>query len=401
MKRKARMTKHAYLYISEGIILFLIMLFATQFSAAMEAPYWSYLGILFSSMVIFSLAAYFQLNLIIYLLGFTFLIFMFYSNDFSLSLTLIFSIVLTYRYLRLNQTDVHKDETLYIGTAAIFAALLFIIIRDTEIIWFLLIQYAVIFFGYWLVHFMMISKEEQTGFGKSFCLLIASFTVLSTAAFIFLTKVFQPLLGFVWEGIGRVTILVSTFFARLFQKIKPQETPLLDEEMASVLPPEQESELRSSIIEYIKDFVNSYLFISLLIITVLLFFLLLLVRRKKRDKEVEEKEQRLTTEITEMRGPAFQMSGKGLRRLFKKPAHPVRKLVYQFEKKLAKTEYARKSFETIEKWLARISRGSELQIYQQVRYGNQDVSASEISTLKSELSELEKIIYKEKDNRRI
>lgn len=400
MKRKARMVNQAYHYISEGIILFLIILFVTQFSAAMEAPYWSYLGILFCSMVIFSFAAYFQLKLIFYFLGFIFLIFMFYSNDFSLSLTLVFSIVLTYRYLRLNQTEAHKDETIYIGAASVFAVLLFIIIQDTEVIWMLIIQYAVIFFGYWLVHLMLIPREGRTGIGKSFWLLTASIIILSIAAFTFLTNVVQSLLRFAWEGIGMVTILVSTFFSKLFQGIKPQETPL-GERVEEVLPEDQEPELESSIMDMVENFVASYLIIALLIIAVLLFFLFLIVRRRKRDNEAEEKQHRINKKITEINGPTFQTGEKGLRRFFKKPANPVRKLVYQFEKKLARTDYARKPYETIEKWLERIGRGSELQIYQQVRYGNQDASASEISALKSELSELEKIIYKEKDNRRI
>src|SRR5699024_11721321 len=71
--------------------------------------------------------------------------------------------------------------------------------------------------------------------------------------------------------------------------------------------------------------------------------------------------------------------------LFQRPSHPVRRLLYQFERKMIGTSYERHSFETIDRWSKRIGLATNLEVYQKVRYGNLEVNNEEVEKFKKEL----------------
>lgn len=389
MKKKTRLIAQVYHYISEGIILFYLSLLVIQFTSVMEHAYWSYLGILLGSMCIFSLLAYFELKGFFYIMFAPILVIIFYGFDYSISLSLIFAIVLTYRYYRINKTDIAQMESTYLGISSIIAILLFIISRQQEIILLLIIQFAFIFIGYFLRNLSMVSREERRGYGNKSWILLTAITFGGLLLFLLLAEGIQAMIGFIWRGISVVTIYLSSTFVNLFQWIRPTGLEVPDEEAVTGDVPIQKTELGPSIMERIEGYVSSYILIAILIIIALAIYLFTRLRRSARDKTEEQNKQQINKTQGDSHTKSHFFQSATLKQFFKRPAHPVRRLVFQFEKRLAKTKYARKPSETIEKWLERIGRGAELKAYQQVRYGNKKVSNEELEQLKTELRKLE------------
>src|SRR5699024_2743369 len=94
--------------------------------------------------------------------------------------------------------------------------------------------------------------------------------------------------------------------------------------------------------------------------------------------------------------PSASNFSKWRKKLFQKPVHPVRKMVYQFERTAAKYKMGRRQFETVEDWMERIGLEADFTVYEKVRYGKVEVSESEAIQLKEEIRKIEKAL-KEKD----
>lgn len=397
MNKNAGIIAQACHYICEGIILFYFVLLIIQFSVVVQHPFLGYLLILFSSMAVLSILAYFEKSSIYYILIFIIMLLLFVNLGFPFSVSIIFSSFLVYRYWRINQTDLRRDEAIYLGIASLLAVILFLLNGSSEVIWLLLIQYFIVFFGYLFSNFSMVSTDERGGFGRSLWIIITGILLLSAAAFVFLTEIFEKMLGLAWQGVGMITVFFSTLFANLFQGIQPNIE--VSDGVEATESMSEEVELGTSFIEGVATFVSSYIVIALIIICALFIFLFLRFRRSKRDKDEGHEQQKMSKSSMRIKNPSYRTGEKGWKKFFRKPDHPVRRLVYQFERDLSKTKYARKQYETIEKWLERIGRGAELHTYQQVRYGNKEVSNTEINLLKTELAELKNFIESEKDNR--
>lgn len=392
MKKITRIIAQAYHYISEGIILFYLLLLFIQFSLVMEQAYWSYLAILLGSILILSLLAYYEVKGFFYILFAPVLLIIFYMLGFSISLSLIFTIVLTYRYYRINMTEIAQMESTYLGISSLLAILIFIISRDQEVILLLMLQFAVIFIGYFLRNLSMVSREERKAVSNKYWILPTTIAFAGVLLFLLFAEGIQAIIGFVWRGISVVTIYLSSTFVNLFEWIQPTGLESPDGEEATGDVPIQKTELGPSLMESIEGFVSIYILIVFLIIIAFAIYLFIRLRRGGRDNTEEDNEQQINKRLEDSstRSPFLQSAN--LKQFFKKPDHPVRRLVFQFEKRLARTKYARKPSETIEKWLERIGRGSELKAYQQVRYGDKDVSGEELERLKKELKKLEEIL---------
>lgn len=75
--------------------------------------------------------------------------------------------------------------------------------------------------------------------------------------------------------------------------------------------------------------------------------------------------------------------------MFRKPDHPIRKLLYQFEVRLTKRGFGRQPHETIENWFTRLQLSDyNIQIYQKVRYGGEEVSEEEVRSFKKNLQQI-------------
>jgi hypothetical protein len=72
-------------------------------------------------------------------------------------------------------------------------------------------------------------------------------------------------------------------------------------------------------------------------------------------------------------------------RIFQQPHHPVRKLIYQFEKKTARAGKGRQPSETLEEWFWRIGLPVDGLVYEKVRYGHGTSNEQEVQQLKDEL----------------
>src|SRR5699024_3513443 len=62
----------------------------------------------------------------------------------------------------------------------------------------------------------------------------------------------------------------------------------------------------------------------------------------------------------------------------KKPAHTLRKMLYDLERRAKKNGQGRHSYETVENWLGRFNIQADMSVYERVRYGGEHVSDKEI-----------------------
>ncbi|MHA6251901.1 DUF4129 domain-containing protein [Oceanobacillus sp. CAU 1775] len=387
MDKNARIIAQFSHYINEGIIAFYIILIAIQFSNTVEAPYWSFLVILLMSAVLFSFIAYRELNEILYIIMIPILAFAFYAADYMISLVVVFSIVLTYRYYRIAKTDIKRREAGYLGTSAILVILLTVFNGDNEIYWIFLIQFFLTFIGFYLMNLVIVSKSLQSDFLVQFGKIIGIIVLAGGFAFLFLNEIVTRIVGLIWIVIGFLTAHISSFFAGLFYWVTPDPS-IYDYEPEDEVTGIQSPELGESIMEGVSSYAIILIVLAFAVIIICIVYLFHKLRRPLRENEESEevsehqlRNDKMKQETNQPRKPFWQ-------NFFKKPEHPARRLVFEFEKKLVKSNYARLSHETLEKWLARIGDGTELVIYQRVRYGDKDVSEEELNQLKQELNNL-------------
>ena len=104
MEKNARIIAQFYHYISEGIISFYAILLVLQFSEVVEAPYALFILILLTSAFVFTFFASRELSAIFYILMAPILAITFYITGYNLSSIILFSVLLPYRYYRIEQT---------------------------------------------------------------------------------------------------------------------------------------------------------------------------------------------------------------------------------------------------------------------------------------------------------
>lgn len=387
MEKNARIIAQFYHYISEGIISFYAILLVLQFSEEVEASYASFILILLVSAFVFTFFAYRELSVVFYILMVPILAVAFYMTAYILSLIILFSILLPYRYYRIEQTEIKRREAGYLGASGLLVVFLMVFNGDNEVIWIFLIQFLITFVGYYLTNLMLTSKALRTGLLLQFAKMSGFILLGVLVAYLFISEIVTRIAGVIWQGISLFIVFFSSIVSGLFSWVQPDPT-IYEEEQENDDKGIQKSELGESIMDGVESYAIIYIILALTIMIIALIILFLKWRRAPRDASDELDETIYELSNDKMQQQAQQSRKRSWRDIFKRPEHPARRLVYQFEKKLFKSKHARYSHETLEKWLGRIGDGTELEVYQRVRYGDQEVSADELNELKQELNNL-------------
>ncbi len=376
-------------FLSEALIIFLITL--PNLNAYFhETPYWSYFSLTFCICIVFSVYATYMSRLLPYLMTLPFLFMVYYVLDYPLFLSLLYTGLLTWRYLVIQKRAAGNNEMNYLIFTVILAIPLFLFIKDYRILACVILQLLVISAGHFSAHAIMIPKiqRKQIPVTSGFFLI----TLLSLGAFILyllrftIFQIVGILLNFIFLLLGK--------FVGLFEFFEDSPFRWEHAEVLQEVEGDEKEELGVSFLEGIAGFVVGYTGLSVVIAISIIIALLFLLLKKPwyfssmwaiREKSYIQSNEKINSD---------SLVTFNLKNYFNKPIHPARKMVYDFERKAEKSHRGREPFESLEEWFERIGLDSYLSIYQKVRYGNDEVTDQELRVLQAQLREMMKTLVK-------
>lgn len=311
---------------------------------------------------------------------------LFFTVGYPLGLSIVFSILLTWRFFVIRREMFRNRENTYLLITLIFGSSSILFIKDEQILVFVCIQLINLLIGYSYHNISISSQLESPKQNKKLLPIIVCYFTFITASVLSVSDFLQDSSLKVWEVFQRTISYPFKLLSTLIPTLEVDDVQEIQQERATGVSME-ENELGSSIWNYVITYVVSYICIGILI---MLIGLTMLIRffRTKVDLHEEEKEQTVVT-VQEPNYHKKKYKNSLVKRiLFRTPLHPVRKLVYKIEKQANKHKKGRKKFETVEDWLGRIGLTISLNAYQKVRYGNLDINKKEMDSLQVEIEEL-------------
>lgn len=391
MSNKHLNITYAYHFLSEAIIIFLIAI-PILYLHYRWIPYWSYLLVAIGLCLIFSFLAKRTINYSAYLIIALLLIPLFYFLNYPLIANLAFTSLLTWRYIDVrSRTMVELNrENGYIILTIILTTLGVIIVRDSEIVFYASVLVVILIFGNIFSHLAVINKEERRQFDQKSVAYILGPIIIGTIIFIPFFQSGKFLLLQLWKGFRYLVYLLASSIGRILQLFEQDRGWGDIAEIEQPVPPAGEfyNELESeSLIEVIAPY--AIIIMGIIIATFIIIFAIKI--SKKVFKPIRQIPDANLVSYTHLSDDASESRNifQVFRNRFRKPSNPIRRHVFEFEKRAVRLEYGRKPFETIEEWLKRIGFDTNLQVYQKVRYGGEEVSDQEADQLKVELKKLE------------
>lgn len=396
MENKHLVITHAYHFLSESIIIFLAIL-PIMFQHYEGIPYLVYVGISVVICVLFSLYDHFELRYIPFILSLPMIIVVFYVTGYPISLSIIFAGLLTWRYLAIRSELYLKREALYIILTFVLAIGIFAFIQDIQALILVFFQLIIVVFGNLLSHMAVLEKADKRPFNRNFWVTFGGmFSAIAVGVFL-MSDIVGWLFVKLYYLFGDLLVFIAGSIASIIPDDFDNDSIELIEEMEGA-PIEEEVEEGVSIFHLVATAVNSYLIISLLIVAIGLLLLILAFRSRIKIRKAEQEEDQDYVVMNE-KNPSSKsfFSSPFFRRKRRKFDHPVRKMIYDFERNAYKHNQGRHSFETIEEWLTRIGFTSDLEVYQKVRYAGMDVSDIEVEKLVQDIKEIEMNFKEQKD----
>lgn len=401
MKRPIQLISLAQHFLAEGIItfLFLIPIFHSVYHFV---PYWTYLLSLFAICMLFTFYTVFTNRFFWYIctapilsIGYYFLL------NYPLLLSAAIPTILVWRYVQLRKDNYFNSEMTYLVWTALLTIVFVLFFSQNEAVTYLIVQFSLLLLGFLTGHAVTMSTHSRNQFlGKLWLPLTGAVVIVGAGIFLFNRMgihVFMKFWNVVVVNIWNVMVVVFTFFASIpmyllsLLNIEVPENfgPADSENIPGVNTKTQMgiTEQSTSLDTYTT--ILYWLFIAVLSCIILYFLFKFL---KRRFEPEEETETELTTYHALEKEQGKESVLKRLRSnlLKRQPTHPVRKLVYQFERTLEKSDKGRKNYETIEEWFERVDIQVSADAYQKVRYGLGKVNEQEIKRLKNELERWKK-----------
>jgi hypothetical protein len=395
MRNNHPILTYAYHFLSETIILFLLVL-PFLHHRFMWVPYGSYIFIAITVCIIFSILAKFTVSYLWYILMVPFLFIAFYFLDYPLVLAILFTGVFVWRYINIRNEEAVSRENNYILITLGLIAINSILIQDSRIMIYPFILFVIIIFGYIASHLAVVQKSERKQFDNKLSVYFIGLLAAGAGLLFLLFDGIRSIIVFAFQGILDVIASIIASMAQLFSFLEPQEMEMRELEEGDARENRAaeywNEEGGPSFIEIITPYV--LIAIALLFLSILLFWIW--KNRNKRFDKVEQNESVSYSTAELETNPSAGYFNRWRKMFSHKPAHPVRKMVYQFERTAAKHQMGRRRSETIEDWMERIGLPFDFTIYEKVRYADAYVSESEANKLKEQIREMEKVMEEKK-----
>ncbi|GGA76978.1 hypothetical protein [Ornithinibacillus halotolerans] len=394
MQHNHPLIAYAYHFLAEAIIIFMVFM-PVFYHRYFYVPYWSYLAVIVVACIIFTLIKKSNANLFVYVLVAPVLFVTFSMLDYPTIIVILLSGLLVWRYMAIQHQEFIKRESLYILLTVIATIYVTIFVHDSEFMVYPFLQFVILFFGYISSHLVYVVKEDRKQIDRK----VPGYFIgilIAGAVLLFAT---YPILRFVtvtlWDGLISLTggsiLGVSNVLGYFFEVEKrgwpDQDSDKITHDGYGYAAPDE------SVIREMSGLLMFTIAVVLLFVMVLLIISFFRRQVKKRYKkgEIQEKVSEATFLI--QRDSIVEDNKTSIfRRKVKSPNHPIRKLVFQFERKAVKHKKGRKPHETIEDWFKRIGIEEDINIYQSVRYGNHIVNESDQESLKEQLKRMEELL---------
>ncbi|WP_042142906.1 hypothetical protein [Paucisalibacillus sp. EB02] len=390
MQHNHPLIAYAYHFLSEAIIIFMVFI-PVLYHRYFFVPYWSYLAVIALACVIFTFIKKFNANLIVYVLVAPVLIGLFYFLDYPILIVILFSSLLVWRYMAIQNQELIRRETIYILLTVFATIFVSIFVHDSEFMMYPFLQFILLFFGYIISHLVHVVKEDRKQIDRKIPGYFVGLLIAGAGLFFATYPLLRIITVTLWDGLillATSTILgVSNFLS--FWKVEKRGWPDQDPDKIThdgygYMSPD------NSVLKEMSGLLVFAIVIVLLFVFVLLSISFMKRQVKRRFIKVELQEDTLNSNIhiyrdkivEEKKLPFFN-------RKVKTPDNPIRKMVFQFERKADKHKKGRKAHETIEDWFKRIGIEADINVYQGVRYGNQSVSDTEKDSLRKQLKRME------------
>lgn len=391
MQMNHRLWTYGYHLLAESMLLFLLMLPILRFIMGDgSVPYWTYLSIICIMTAVLTYLINKTLIYGTYIMLAPVWMFLFYLIGLPLVFSILCSVILTWRAIAIRSESELDREGLYLRVTIILTLLLAIFIHDIGVVIYGMLLCLILMIGYMMSHLFVIEYRERKQFQHRLWILVLGSFIFGAIIIVLAFDVVRYLLSQLWSIIQYVLLAIIEVLARII-------LPIFDVDLEL---PERELKLDGSVGGEFADLIEGitpsevnlvpymYGFLIVLGAGLLIFIFYRYFKRTfhsenrmEQDYDVQYIDLASNDNLDHKASFFTQLK----ERILKRPNHPARMLVYQFEKK-----YPRFAHETVEEWLQRLQLESTIPIYQKVRYGDQEITKAELEKLKQELETMDK-----------
>lgn len=383
---------YAYHFMSEAIIFFLIIT-PVLYLHYRFIPYYSYIIIAILLCMVSIFLSKQRVSYQLYLLIALPLLAVFYLFDYPHIVNVVITGVLIWRYINIrsrSMVDLNRENG-YLILTLILTALAIMIVGDSQIIIYACLQVTMLIFGNILSHLAVLNKQDRHVFRwKTSTLILLPLTV-GTILFIPLYHSGHLILFKLWDGFSLLIFILASTVGKILQLFENGQDGSELDEIEDGMPFIEDDQFNKNETESLIEVVAPYIFIAVILILMIIFviFVFKLSKRFKQRKSPAFAVSVATYDQIDEKERGIQSVFASIKQKFSRPAHPVRRYVYDFERKMSHTDNHRRPFETVEEWLTRIGLDDDLTTYQKVRYGEEEVPDEDIKQLKNHLIALE------------
>jgi hypothetical protein len=413
------MLKHSvityfYQFSAEAIIAFLLILPFT-FNYYEPNHYWGFIMIMFITAVLFFLLETLHSHTLFFLFTMPINTLLFSLSDFPIVLAILFPLIFVWRYANVRSFKKKEQEGLhlhvldkryernkaviYLQVTLILAVIGFIYTREIVVFIYLLLQFIILLAGYLVSHLVEIERKEHQRVDLKGFFLIPIFMLIGSLVISFIYNPFLAVINQVWVVIKTVIIFLISNVAIMIDYILPNK----DKTPTSEESPEMMRDMRGNQLNYNDGLPGNQIIdeaILEIVATCIIFaiIILLIMRsfKKTREESVLTKQTVSHHSLDKKKNKKEGLLKRYVENLSRKPDDRVRSLVYNFERKAARNNSGRYSFESIEEWFRRLQVDVDVATYQKVRYGGLEARAQEMYELEQQLKEVEFILRKNK-----
>lgn len=387
-----------YHFLAEGTLTFIIFLPITYAYYDLK-HYFVFLGILIVIAFVYLLIEryFFQKN-ILFVIAIFLGMFLFYHGNFPIVLSLIFPLIFLWRYMLIRRYESQRTSrqaliyrkkinrvNLYIKIGVISVGVVLLYSKEFYVFIPLFSLLIFLYGGYILSHLSMIDRGKHKLINAKIFAIVPLILVIGGFVFLYLLEPLRPFIYQVWVMISQTFVYMIGLVVGFIEHLIPNrlKDPSRDIDPSVIL--RNPSEFNSSFQAYEPGLGES--FFSILLIAFVIFLLIYyLLRTFHQGGEIpfirEEADVKFVPrdKKSESETPRRELFNK--RRI---PRHPVRQLIYNFERDAKKYNLERLPFESLEEWFNRLKIEINVEIYKKVRYGLMEVSKEEIDCLEKKL----------------
>lgn len=395
MKVKQETITYGYYFFSETLITFIALLpiFHYYFS---NVPYLSYTFIMLGFTGIFLWLRRWVWHYGFYLLVAPIMFIIFYFSHFHWLLALLLTFYFLYRAIILRESDIRREQ-FYLRWALTLSVFSALFVPDYRLIFYLILLFLILFFGYLSRHMMVDMKGNKKSFNLSIWLwVILSLSIVTSVIFVLFPTV-RFSIGKLWQGFmmiitfigGKIVQLI--FSLNIFQREWTEED-IVEQKVNDV----EQNSLEDLDIAHLDIFGLVIKVIIWVIVAAIIGFLLWRAYQFYKQRFSKKKRSNVQVDVTVTSLKQKRKKQEGILNqimdyFHKRPKDPIRRLIFDLEQRLSTTTYARYPYETIEEWLNRIEVAVNFNIYQDVRYGHLDVKLEDIEQLKEQVKKVKQL----------